>query len=171
MFLPNAVAKIGHSRLDGSYASSGFVTVPMILGVNITTRGSSHPFPGCAWIDGQEPELPRAVIDERRRAAALGIPLFGRGSPGLRLVCSGRILTAPDHVDTGRRVTDRHGRDRFADLIDVALEELIRLSDGRPAFFEVISLQPADFVTAKTRPPSDEASGWHTLSTRCRRIP
>ena len=36
----------------------------------------------------------------------------------------GEYLTAPDHVDTGHRVTDRHGRDRFAALIDVAVERI-----------------------------------------------
>jgi len=88
------------------------------------------------------------VIDQRRRGSGPGI-LYSVGEVrGLRLACSGRILTAPDHVDTGRRVTDRHGRDRFADLIDVALEELIRLSDGRPAFLSSVDLAPTSMSAA-----------------------
>ena len=102
VFLPNAVAKIGHSRLDGSLRLVGFrYSAYNPRRQHHHAREQSPLFRAARGIDGQEPELPRAVIDERRRGTGpLGIPLFGRGSPGLRLACSRRIFDCARFTST-----------------------------------------------------------------------
>jgi len=68
VFLPNAGSEDRAQWPDGSLRLVGFrYSASDPRRVNVTTRGSSHPFFRAArGIDGQEPELPRAVIDERR---------------------------------------------------------------------------------------------------------